>query len=629
MKQLKHTTIICALAIWTASPVFADEQSWKANIDRANAATAKRDWTALALALEAAVKDARSLGELDPRHEKTVLRLASCYRLLKLDVKACRLYEEAIRIRSKRRSIELPSDFELYTRYSRLLKSQNKEQAAHRAAMRAARARQSQFKALTLKQLEEGARNTGYRFRANVEHRELAIDRILSQTGYQSQKRSSGSLHCFSPLVVSLMRGYEHGSIEVRSFSVEILKRLGADAALAYHFLESRRAQEQSSRVRMYISMALRKIPRPEFNERHCQGAISELRSEDPVHRRYAVHLLGSMPIRGRAAVPDLLLSLRDSNARVRSVSIHALGKICRADPSSWPVVVPAFKRILNGPDSELAAEVAVEWGRQAHQGPARRRLLEKRICQFTATAAPHKQLRLISALGQLGAVHSESIKTLLSTVHSDDPRVRAQTIKTLLALPLALDVKAQILAKLPVEKAHEQTVRQALISMGNNSYKPMLSVLRSAPRHLHPRAVFVLKRLYLSTSALIRMLTDQCLSIRVVAAERLETSYKLRVGKALISILVMSLGDESSIVRGASALALGEIQTAVDKPVIRSLLKLLNDKDGRVRWRAVRALGKVGKGDPAVLEALQAMTTDPSRRLIIELKLALKMLKK
>jgi hypothetical protein len=68
-----------------------------------------------------AVKWSSALGELDPRQEKSLLKLAECYQIQGLYKEARSTIERAIAIHEKRDVLILPSKQSLYLDYGRLL----------------------------------------------------------------------------------------------------------------------------------------------------------------------------------------------------------------------------------------------------------------------------------------------------------------------------------------------------------------------------------------------------------------------------------------------------------------------------------------------------------------------------
>ena len=77
----------------------------------------------------------------------------------------------------------------------------------------------------------------------------------------------------------------------------------------------------------------------------------------------------------------------------------------------------------------------------------------------------------------------------------------------------------------------------------------------------------------------------------------------------AVVQTLVAALGDEDLYLRGAAALALGQIGA----PAVPALARALQGPSSEVRWSAAIALGRVGSPALAALPALTKALADPS----------------
>lgn len=233
--------------------------------------------------------------------------------------------------------------------------------------------------------------------------------------------------------------------------------------------------------------------------------------------------------------------------------------------------------------------------------------------------------LRAVAAkvLGSMGPNSKDAVSVLNSALKDEDASVREwaafalgtigpdsqDDIPTLIAAA-AMDESASVRSK-----AHEALgrLRQIIVS----HLVPLLTHKNPSMRSYVARALGLAgRRSKDAISALIsRLVTDEDISVKYCAAcafggiaqnakKYHDEDALLKVKDAIPALKNTLRHNKNNDMKMSAAWALGNIEPEI-KSVVRSLIKVLSDKDGNVRENAVEALRKAGKG--AVSELMKA----------------------
>jgi HEAT repeat protein len=180
---------------------------------------------------------------------------------------------------------------------------------------------------------------------------------------------------------------------------------------------------------------------------------------------------------------------------------------------------------------------------------------------------------------------------------------------------------------------------------------EPLVNTLMDVNWLVRLHAVKALGRIGSPTiiEPLISMMKDECPYVRrsTIRALRIEQSVK---DPRVTAILLSALGDTDKVVRAHSVWTLGYVASpivvraiadavsdrdnnvswrAIDalqrigSPGIEVLINLLGSSDGEIRYRSVKALGKIG--DARATDAIEGVLNDPNEKVRRRAELALR----
>ena len=168
----------------------------------------------------------------------------------------------------------------------------------------------------------------------------------------------------------------------------------------------------------------------------------------------------------------------------------------------------------------------------------------------------------------------------------------------------------------------------ETLVRMGKPAVEPLVAALNDDVPAIRTGAAEALGRIKdgRAIESLIQALKDETWGVREKAIEALA-----KIGKSAIAPLVEALEDEDVGVRTETARTLQELRwrpkdpshkasyliarkdwdelVRLGRPAVVSLIKVLKDKEPRVREKAARALGEIG--DIAAVESLTESLED------------------
>lgn len=288
-----------------------------------------------------------------------------------------------------------------------------------------------------------------------------------------------------------------------------------------------------------------------------------------------------SLVKQGEAAVPKLVVALKDGNVGVRRGAAYVLGEL-RSDEKD---VIEGLTRLLGDEDRSVR------------------------------TVAAH-------ALGQIGVGAAAAVPRLVGLLKDTDTNVRKIAIQSLGEIRGAPhDVIRELLVQLRDQNGDVRVAAiGAIEKFPPKDVKPFLFELKEQLRDQNPEVRAGAASIIGSvgpeaagvTESLIPLLKDNEYRVRLSAAQTLGA---IGAGaEKAVPALTETLSDRDHDIRGQAASALGEMGVAA-KPAIHALSELLSDEDRDVRRFAAGALSQAASAlaraeDVNSIELLKAAET-------------------
>ena len=195
---------------------------------------------------------------------------------------------------------------------------------------------------------------------------------------------------------------------------------------------------------------------------------------------------------------------------------------------------------------------------------------------------------RAAKALGE--TKDRSAIKPLVIALKNDkDRRVRCRAIDALEKIGGSQIIEPLISALNDEDIDVRYGLTKALAKIGEPAIKPLISAFKDNGPAIQAGAVEALAEIGhpLATEALISILKNKDPNVRARAVEALG---KMRNGMVITPLSIVLSKDKDANVRGEAALALAESGSSYP---IRFIVVALEDKDNRVRFKAIEALEK------------------------------------
>jgi len=291
--------------------------------------------------------------------------------------------------------------------------------------------------------------------------------------------------------------------------------------------------------------------------------------------------------------VSKLVITLKDSDRRVRSTAAEALGDIGPAAKEAVPALIAALK------DSEWHVRDSAE-----------------------------------EALEDIGPAAKKAVPALIAALKDSDKKVREFAAKSLGEIGPAAKKAVPALIALHSDWSVREAALSALRKMGLKAVPALIAELKDSNSSARKFAAEALGKIGPAAKeavpALIAALKDSEWNVRDSAEEALEDIGP--AAKKAVPALIAALKDSDWKVRKFAAKALGEIGPAAKKAVpalialhsdwidreaalsalrkmgleaVPALIAALKDSDRKVRESAAKALGDIG---PAAKEAVPAL---------------------
>jgi HEAT repeat protein len=314
----------------------------------------------------------------------------------------------------------------------------------------------------------------------------------------------------------------------------------------------------------------------PSFRGKKVEDYIADLKSKDDDARVAAFDCLPYFSPLDQQALPVLLEIARDKTDVFRSRAVYELGRLGKKPEQVLPVLLERLQDHEPFVRRSAALGLGV-YGREAGRAlPDLLVMVDKDEGMVRSAAA--------FALGAIGSAPARVVPALSKALRATDKSDREEI----------RDRAAQALGKLG--HAGETALLEAL---GDNDREVRLVAAKALWKSAHrPEAI----------AAIANLLQESDEKVREQAAHAVH-----EIGadaRTALATLIAALKDHEDV-RTWVADALAKI----GKPAVRPLLRLLRDKDARVRERAAYALGVEPLQPQVVVPALIRILEDPDER--------------
>ena len=315
---------------------------------------------------------------------------------------------------------------------------------------------------------------------------------------------------------------------------------------------------------------------------------------------------------------PEILQTLHDSDAGVRSSAAKALGQI--GDNRAVPKLIEAL-----GDRSDSVRRSAAAALGQIGDSRAVAKLIEALgdlddLVRSSAAAAlgqigdSRAVAKLIEALGDLDdLVRSSAAQALVKNGSTAVPKLiealgdRSDSVRRSAAEVLGEIGDSRAVAKLiealgDLDDLVRSSAAQALVKNGSTAVPKLIAALGDRKESVHSSAASALGQIgdIRAVPRLIEALGDRKWRVRSSAASALGQISDSRA----VPRLIEALGDRDYEVRYSAGHALGQIG---DNTAVPRLIEALDDREDSVRYSAASALGRIGDSR-AVAKLIEAL---------------------
>jgi len=435
----------------------------------------------------------------------------------------------------------------------------------------------------------------------NVEIQQRAVDAfmklgsieqlmsILPNQSNEVQRRIAIALKQLVGLE-QLLTALSHENLQIREGAAILLGQLGDEQAIKPLLLA---LQGENAQMRRSVVTALKQLAGMDF-------LIMALCHEEAQVRRGVALSLGVLE--DEQAVEPLLKALDDTDTKVRWAAMQALGFL-------WKF---SLLEQLGSERVKLRRKAASLLGQQRDM-----RAVEPLVATLQDEDFKVRQ-SAASALGQLG--DARAVTSLLERLQDESSEMRRSVVCVLGQLK---DVRAVEPLLLTLRDDNAEVRQGAANALGQlrdiRAVKPLLEILRDTNSEVRGSAASALGQLGAleAVEPLIERLQDENAEVRCSAANALgelgderavepllrllsdqDTEMQRRASIALKQLsgaerLLVALRHEEAKIRQGAAISLGDVG---DERAVEPLLQAVHDKDSRVRWAAMQALGFLWK---------------------------------
>jgi HEAT repeat protein len=306
-----------------------------------------------------------------------------------------------------------------------------------------------------------------------------------------------------------------------------------------------------------------------------------------------AAYTLGNIREEAKAAVPQLILLLKDPDVDVRRSVTYALRNI----GAEAKTAVPQLILLLKDSDVDVRSNAAFVLGKMGAEAktavPGLIRLLEDSEANVRSNA--------VDALENIGAEPKTAVPQLIRLLKDSDIDVRKGAASLLGSM--GVEAQAAVPGLIGLLADSHANVRSSAASLlgsigaeAKNAVPELIRLLADSSANVRSSATFALANIGAEAKdavpELIRLLKDSDASVRSSATFALGN-----IGaeaKTAVPGLIRLLKDSDANVRSSATFALGNIG-AEAKNAVPGLIRLLKDSDVDVRSNAAFILGKIG----------------------------------
>jgi HEAT repeat protein/tetratricopeptide (TPR) repeat protein len=316
---------------------------------------------------------------------------------------------------------------------------------------------------------------------------------------------------------------------------------------------------------------------------------VTDLKDKNAKVRAEALRRLTGMGDAAKPAIPAVVETLGDSDAKVRYRAVIVLGNL--------------WSGIENGPEIEAAVPSLVKLLKDNDEYTRRRALHALRMIGPAARAA-------IPTLNEISRDRNNPLHIDAFSAINVIERPATDDVSALAALLKGQDAKVRGQA---AERLYTISMRAVLLSgsfKGEAAIPPLIEALKDPESKVRYHSLSALVNLmYNATPPDLGVVIPTVTELLKDADRGTRWQAALLLGKigprsrAAVPLLTQTLSDDYDAARSSAAYALGEIGPD-SKVAVPALLKLLKDPDANVRESAATALAKVEPGSARVVVA-------------------------
>lgn len=346
---------------------------------------------------------------------------------------------------------------------------------------------------------------------------------------------------------------------------------------------------------------------------------INSLKHEDWQTRRWAARALGE--VKATKGVDALINTLKDGHPLVRKSAAAALGKI------QHPRAIESLIQTLKDKDSGVRGTAVTILSKIGYSAA-------EPLFKAMKSEDPRIRKGATIVLGTIGDPRAR--ESLVALLQDKEPYVVLRAITALALIKEQVIAEALVAALDRVDDNMRVTIGHSLRKIGPPAVEPLIGALKNRDPHIRMRVAWFLGwfedprvvkclvsalkedenwRVRRSAAGalgvlgdpkavkpLIASLIDYDVDVRKRTAEAL-----VQIGRLSVDPLIKVLDEDDYYLRWRAAWCLGKIK---DSKAVEALILKLGDHVSEVRWTVIGALGEIG--DKRAFKELVVMVEDP-----------------
>lgn len=416
------------------------------------------------------------------------------------------------------------------------------------------------------------------------------------------------------------------GNAAIRQTAAEALERMGLHAVLPLiNYCQANPKQNAAPRILWRISarnipglakdLPPEQIPEsPKLNASTLVNLIKHLQSKDSVQRALAAWALGTQGPDAQAAIPKLILTLKDHHDETARASSLALGKI-------GPPAIPALISFLQSASEELRPIAVETLGRIESGDLAVANCLLGRLQDPLIDPDEAREISLVLSQMTSRPQGSKAIPEAIKILEIGNPHARKSIISAL------ANAGPKAIPELLLAANHPHIrVRQGSINALRQIHEQCIGALircLSSQKHRHAAALAIglksedwivrqrPKRLTLLLAGESKLLVETLIKALKDPDDRPWIADALaELGAPAIPFLVRALRTEKGEARHAIAIALANASPILSDAVIPFLASTIRADNAELRRAAAITLGSLPLNDN-LMETLEELAED------------------